>query len=506
MEFYPLFYKWVPAPIKLMVLFILIFAILTCNGIFPGNLSHIAGSRGVYPESLIMAYNSVNIGMGLGLMLAIRFKQRFSSKQLLLSGLIIMLLMNIVCAIAENEMVLIGACLILGFAKVSSLTEIFIIWLLIWSKKLDASRAYPFIYFIALAGGYFTNWYTAWLSEKYDWQYANISIIAILVFCVGLTFFLTEYHSLRRKVPLVQMDFIGLLLLIIFFMLINYVLVYGMVENWFASLQIRWATLCILTSLLLYVLRSYTIKRPVFRLQLFKTQTFSKALLYFILLGIFTTSTLQNSFTGNILQLEIQTNAQLYLYLIPGVFLGAVFCYIWYLRKLNVDHLVAIGFAACMVYHVFMYRQFDKDLSVVNLLFPLIIKGFGIVVSFIAIGLMATSKFEFKLILTGAGMVILIRSFLSNAFFSGIFGYLLYTQKTRHFLYLASVKDHNDQLLLSSSKIRDIFRNLQREALLSATRELTAFIITMGVIILSVWIIVQIWRPNENMKKIEWVD
>jgi len=153
MEIYDLFYKWVPIYLRIPVLVLLFFVILCANGVFLGNLTDMASSLGMYPEHYTAAVNAMYIGMALALMTQVRLKMRFSSKALLLAGLTVMLLMNIVCATTSNPWITILAVFILGFAKMSALMEVYITQLLIWSKQLDTSRFYPFVYFhpVALA-------------------------------------------------------------------------------------------------------------------------------------------------------------------------------------------------------------------------------------------------------------------------------------------------------------------------------------------------------------------
>ena len=79
--------------------------------------------------------------------------------------------------------------------------EVYIIWLFVWSKTLDTTRLYPFIYFIALAGLYFTTWFVTKLTYAYNWQYAYISIIVLVLFCIVL--FNTNVESPTYIIPFV---------------------------------------------------------------------------------------------------------------------------------------------------------------------------------------------------------------------------------------------------------------------------------------------------------------
>ena len=183
MEFYELFYKWVPLYVKVPVLTLLYLVLLTANGVYIGNTGDMSSDLGGYSEPYTMAYYAMYIGMGIGSMTNIRIRERFSAKSLVLSGFMVMLVMNIVCATTNNPYLTILACLLLGMGKVAASTEIYLVWLQVWSKKLDVSRLYPFVYFIALGGVYSMTWLTTKLSFIYNWRYAYIFIIMIVSLC-----------------------------------------------------------------------------------------------------------------------------------------------------------------------------------------------------------------------------------------------------------------------------------------------------------------------------------
>ena len=199
MEFYELFYKWVPLWVKVPVLTLLYLILLTANGVYTGNAADTASGLGVYTEPYTMAYYAMYIGMGIGSMTNIRIRERFTAKSLVLSGFVVMLLMNIVCATTSSPYLTIFACLLLGMGKVAASTEIYLVWLQVWSKKLDVSRLYPFVYFIALGGVYSMTWVTTKLSFLYNWRYAYVFIVAVVSLCLILAVVFIERHPLKRR-------------------------------------------------------------------------------------------------------------------------------------------------------------------------------------------------------------------------------------------------------------------------------------------------------------------
>ncbi|MFV5699766.1 MFS transporter [Flavobacterium sp. ZT3R17] len=484
MELNDLFYKWVPVYVRLPMLFLLLFVILVGNGVFLGNTTDMFSSLGEYPEPYIQASNALYIGMGLGLMFEMRLKQRFSNKELLLYGLSMMLLMNILCATTDNPTLTVVACLFLGLSKIAALVEVYVIWLYIWSKKLDSSRFYPFVYCTALCGLFLITWFTTKLAYNYNWRYAYIWILILILICLLVTLVLVENHKLKKKIPLYQVDWIGLLLLTSSLMLYDYALVYGKVENWFDSKKIIASLFATVLTLLLFVKLELSIKRPLFDLNLFKINSFRHGLFYFLLLGIFVPSTFQSAFSVSILHYEMILNTALNLYMIPGIIVGSVLCYFWYWKKYDAELLIFTGFLAFVIYHGIMYNSFSVDFNSKDFILPLFIKGFAMAILYIAIGLYATNKLGIGVTLSAGGIMILIRSFLGSGTFSAIYNYLLYADRIKHFSYIASHTEANDFLIKQQGNTLDFYKNLQGQALLSASKEISGYIIITGILLL----------------------
>jgi DHA2 family multidrug resistance protein len=483
MELYDLFYKWVPVYVKLPVLFILILGILVCNGIFLGNTTDIFSDLGVYTEPYTQAYNAMYIGMGLGLIAHVRLKLRFTNKQLLLTGLFMMLLMNIICATTSNTILTITACLILGFVKIWALIEVYVIWLIIWSKKFDTRRLYPFVYFTALGGLYLMTWVNTELTYIYSWRYSYIIVFVLLLLCILLVLIFVEHHPLKRKVPFYQVDFIGIILLGSSMMLLDYAAVNGKVEDWWASNKIIAAFWGAGITFLLFLRRELIIKRPFFDFSIFKKAAFRSGLLYFVFLGIVLPGTFQSTFTAGILHYEAIRNTELNLYLVPGIFAGCILCYIWYYKEYDGEILILGGFSCFVIYHIMMYNSFANDFNINDFWVPLIIKGFGTALLYVAIGLYATRSFTIPVVLSAAGAMIVVRSFIGGGIISALYSYFLYDQRVKHLDYLAGKIDANNYLA-NANGAANLYRNMQVQATLAASKQLTGYIIIAGILIL----------------------
>jgi MFS family permease len=502
MELKDLFYSWVPIWIKLPVLFFLFFVLLSANGIYLGNSTDMYSGLGVYPEPFSEAFNAVYIGMGLGLMIEVRLKRRFSNKTLLLWGLSMMLLMNIVCMVTGNPGLVVAACLVLGFTKMAAFMEVYLIWIFIWSKKADRSRVYPFVYLTALSGSYFFTWFTTRLAYTYNWRYAYIGILILVLICLLLSLILVENHPLKRRFPLYQMDWQGMFLLLAALLLINYVAVYGRVEDWFGSDKIKAALILLPVAVFGFIRRELTVRRPLLPFRLFRASGFRKGLFLFLLLGIFLPSSIQSLFTAGILHFESIRNAELNLYMIPGLAAGAVIAFAWYYYKRNPDILLFSGFLAFVIYYILLYVQLAAGLGLQNFWLLSLIKGFGLVILYISIGLYTIATFQMDTVLTAAGVMIIVRSFLGSGIFSGLYSYFLYAGRIKHLDHLAGLTAAGDYLADQRVGPEAYYQLMQQQAALTASKEMTGTIILIGLVILGGIFLSQVIRGVEKKGRI----
>ena len=61
------FADWVPKPIMLLLIIIILFPLTAVSGVYMGNATDIAGALATYNEYISLANNASAIGMGLGI-------------------------------------------------------------------------------------------------------------------------------------------------------------------------------------------------------------------------------------------------------------------------------------------------------------------------------------------------------------------------------------------------------------------------------------------------------
>jgi len=498
MEIYPLFYKTVPLRAQFVVVSFLTFVVLCGNGIYIGNITDMYSNMGEYNEPYIMGFNAVYIGLGLGLIFIGKLNLHLTNKSLVLAGLGSMLLLHLLIATTTSPQAIIAACLILGFTKVMALGPVYLDLIASITKTFDIPKVYPYLYFLALGGLYFTTWLMNVVTFEYNWQASYLIQYLAIAVAILLVALFVEKHPLRNKIPLHQSDIAGMLFFTSFLMLVNYIVVYGKVENWFESPKIVAASFAAPLSLLLFIRRELLVKRPFLPLWLFAKNDFAAGLCYFFILGVFLPVTFQTSLSSGVLHFESIRNSEINLYLVPGILLGCVVSYFWYSKKLDGQLLMIIGFTAFVLYHLLMYRSFTNDLALQDFWLPSILKGFGMALLYIAIGLFTTARFPLVEVLKVSGTMVIVRSFLGSGIFSGIYNYLLARGRLQHLDYLSASTDANDAFIRQNASGADFLRNISNQATLAASKQLSGGIIIFGILLLIVLILLYFYRKLKH--------
>lgn len=500
-----LFHDWVPKPVQLLLIILFTIPLLTINGIYTANISDMVGSMGIMTEDILMANYAAIIGMGVVFPLLLRTKQFFKSKHVLLVTFISLALLSYVCATTDQPSILITANFLLGGMKMFGLIEVILPIMFIISPGSDRARFYAIFYTLSIGLSLVSGFYSAQLAYNYNWQNVYQLVIPVSVFCILLVLIFSHNLYGSKRVPIYQVDWISMILLSSSLMLLNYVLSYGRVLNYFQSTAFQAAFIGFGISLLWFIQRQLVLKRPYLPLYVFKKKNVYGALLFIFLMNIFVaTGSMQTVFTAGILKYSAQTNALLNSIMAIGAVFGGVFSYIWFKNKMGLKGIILIGFVAFTGYHVFFYFLFSPVIEINYLALPVLLKGFGMVVLFISTAIFAVEKLEMAEMLSSVAMLVIFRSFIGPAFWGAVYSYGLYAGQVRHTAAIVQRMDVNDPFLISrmnpiimgslaqgrsieaaqSLSVQSMWGAVQVQATLIAAKEIFGFIILAGFLVL----------------------
>jgi hypothetical protein len=496
-----LFKDWVPKPVQLLLIFILMVPLLTINGIYTSNIGDMAGGLGIMTDDLMMANYAAMIGMAVAFPLLLRVKQYFKSKDILLTIFLSFALLNYVSSTTDHPAILTAANFMLGALKMFGMIEIIIPIMFIVSPTGDRAKFYSVFYPISIGLGMISGYLTTELAFDSNWQHIYQFAIPISLFCVLLVLIFSHDYYGGKRVPLYQFDWISLVLYSSVLMLINYVFSYGKTFNWLDSLNIKAALISFVILGIWFIQRQLTLKRPYISLSILKKKNVQGAIFFIFLMGLFnSSSSIQSAFTTGILKYSAQVNSELNLMMIAGCILGGLLCFIWFKKQKRLKGIVFIGFSAFITYYIILYFMFSSVIDINYLLFPILLKGLGMTIIFISIGIYAAEKLGMADMMASASLLVLFRSFFGPLFWGAVLSFQLYAGQMKHTARIVQHIDINDPLYVSrvtpvvqgaiaqgktievaqSMGVQSMWGTVQVQATLAASKDIFGHIIVIG--------------------------
>jgi len=288
-------------------------------------------------------------------------------------------------------------------------------------------------------------------------------------------------------------------------LMLMYVINYGKVLDWMASGKI--CAYIIIAPMLIalfiwYQSRSenpYVSLAPLFQ---------PKAIIgyfYMMLVMFFSTSTtLLTNYLTVILKVDTTHTYSLYIYLLPGYVVGAFICFWWFRwQRWRFRFLISGGMFCYVIYLAILYFGITPYGTYEMLYLPILFRGVGMMVIFIAFGVFVVEDLDPRLTLSNAFFLISFRSVLapvlSASFFNNMLYYLqakgmnilsenmtltnpLAEQKYNQALSNALAQGHEfgeaGQLAANS-----LYSTLQQQSLLLALKTLIGYVLILALVI-----------------------
>jgi len=475
-----LFHPWVPKVLQLLLILIFSVVVLCTNSIYSGNMNDMTSSMGSLAELITMANNASTIGMMVVFPLLLRTKSYFRTKELLIGSLLLLAFFSIVCGTTDSPYLIIFCSFCMGFFKMFGMIEVIIPIMFILSPTGDRARFYSIFYPFSIVLGQITGYYSTILAADFHWQYFYLFVSVCLLGTALLA--VIFMHNLRggKRVPMHYFDWLSMSVLSISLMCLNYVLVFGRQQEWFQSKSIVFAFLTFIITLMYFVVRQLNLKRPYINLSVLKKKNVFNSLILISLLGLYLgSSSIQSSFTTNILKYDAATTASLNLLMIPGIILGGIVSFIWFKQKWWIKSLILIGFSAFQVYAMYMYFLLSPVVEIEMFIFPTILRGFGMCVLFVSIGVYCAEKLQMADMLSSSAVLVVFRSFIGTGIFGAIISWSLYQLQWQH------VANFGGQMDASFMGVNSLSANAQYAAVqvqstLASAKEMFGYVILFG--------------------------
>lgn len=227
-----LYNDWVPKPVQLLLIVLLLAVVMPIGGVYTGNISHLVSGTGALTEYFMWANYATTIGMGACMPVVLRIKMRFKVRDKMVLLLVSLGLLSYINATTLQPMIFVSTSLLIGFMKMMVTIELFLpLMVMIGNRGMFYGLFYTFVLVMNQVAAY----YAADFALLYNWQqfYIFTAVLCFMLALIHWIFMHNKYFAL--KVPLHYIDWLSILLFISTFMFSAYVYAFGRQQDWLNS-------------------------------------------------------------------------------------------------------------------------------------------------------------------------------------------------------------------------------------------------------------------------------
>lgn len=489
------FKEWVPDKCRFWVYILFLIAFQFSNGMYFTAMSQMQGELSITMNDVKMMSHAVLIGLTLYFPLAFRLKFYFTNRTSLIIAAVGLMVCNIIVPHIDHPFILVVIGFVAGFFRLYGTFECFSNILPKITPTYNYAVFLSFVFFVVLGVIHVFDAFSMQLIYYYDWKHLHSLAIGLLLMVVLLAILLMRPFRPNPKMPLLGIDWLGMILWAIFILSLIFVVQYGHQLDWFQSQYIRIATGTALIALGFNIARMNHIRHPFLETAAFRVHNLTNLLIAFLCLAILLASkhTLQNTYMGAVVHWDALNLSTLKWYEFFGSLLGAAFS--WFaLIRLKWSHklITFIGFAMILVYVSSMYFLVTPYTSIEKLYFPLMCCSFGHLAIFIALTVYIQATAPFKNYFQVLCILGFVRTGIGSPIGDTIYQHGIAGLMNKHLIEIGH--QVNPSLLDSANSLSYV----RTEAMAATLRELYAYTFIFGI---GVLILLAASRYKEYVKK-----
>lgn len=441
------FAPWVPKPLMLLLIFVIMLPMMAISGVYAPMSSDVYSALGVYPEYITLASNAGTIGMGAAILIFIRIKTRFRSKEIITGSAILLAGLCYWCAVTQSPVVIVLCSMLIGFIKLFPMFEMILPAMMVLSPSGHRGKFYSIFYPLAIGFGQWAPYLMQTMVAEGNWQapYFLGSAVMLVVAAISLIFQHNQRFSFR--VPLYQVDWLTLLLLVGSFMSLNYGLVFMKQQDWFYSPYVVSSLVLSFVLFVALVYRQKWVKRALIDFSVFRKSNVIHATVLLMLTGLYLSSSLIfTQYTVGVLGYNNLINARLNLWMIPGVIFSGMLAYWGFSKQWPLKYYILAGFGSMFLFCFALYTALQPQMDIRYLEHMTVLKGLGLGILFIGVWFYASLNLTMNQMLGMMGILIVVRSFVSTAFGVALLSYGLYEEQWQSLNTLSNYLDSGNAL------------------------------------------------------------
>lgn len=411
------FRSWVPKWLIATVGIIVLIPMMLINGAYTGSSIDVSSYFGVLSEDINMAYFAASAGMAMAYPIIPIIRPIATTKTIILIVLFAQLVLSFICAVTSSIDIIIIVSFFIGYFKAFTLMEVIAILMPIFSPSNTRNEFYAIYYPIVLVLGQLSLVLTAEFAYSYEWQYMYYFMIALILFAMVMVVICLQFGRRLIRIPIREIDWLSFIQGSFVLMASLFVAIYGKTKDWFSSSEIIIATILIPIVGWMFVRRQFiTYTRPFVDMSILKNRNSRTVYLFcFLMMFLASYTTLVTSYVNSVLRLDTTRSNELYLYMIPGIILGGILCYYWYLKAIRMAWLIFVGFFCFTIGIALLYFQVSPTGLYQDLFIPMFLKGVGMLVLYVALAIYAVEGLRPEQLIYNAFFLIGVRSVLAPA-------------------------------------------------------------------------------------------
>lgn len=482
----PAFKQGIPVKIRFYVLMAFVVVFQLSGGIYLASVSQMVGEKVLMQEDIMFAGYASFVGMTIIFPILFRLKFRFSSRVIFRTVTLGLIICNLVCMRTESLPMLIFACFVAGGLRMWGTFECFSSVQLRITPTRNFAVFFPVVYFVVLGSVQLSGILAVYQAYFFQWQYMHYLIIGLLLLVLLLSHVLLRPFHMAKPMPLYGIDWLGATLWALILLLIIFVFNYGEYFDWFYSPDIRFAAFAAFLLGLVNIHRMTYIRHPYIEVRTFRYPHVVTLLLLFgaMCLLLSTSNVLQNAYTAGVLHYDALNGNSLNWMVLAGVGLGALFSALALLRfHIRYKALTFIGFALIVAYQLFFYFLISPDTSKEMLYLPLICRGAGNVIIYVALTVYASQVVPFVHFFQALSIFGFIRSGIGSPIGTAIVGRLFKVLQKDNYLSLSSGLELQNPFIAHQS-FAAVYSEVQRQALMVSIKEAFGYAALFGMLLL----------------------
>ena len=480
--------RFIPEPLKpwLLILFIIVF---NCTGgVYLAAVSDMVGSTQLLQEDIMMAGYASLVGMALFFAIMFRMKWAVRPKTALGSCIAVLITANLICMDTDSVPVLVGVSLIAGFFRMWAIYECNSTIQLWITPKRDMSIWFCYIYLMVNGTIQLTGIAAISFSVWASWHFMYWFIIGALLVMYLIVLICYKGISIMPRLPLLGIDWIGMLLWGATAMSILFVCIYGEHYDWWQSEHIWLATVLAVVTLGMNWWRSTYLRHPYIGFNIFKFPLVLTCVAVILVMDLLLAPShiFEHALMEGILGYDHLNTLALNWVSILGVVIGFIFTWQTFARrKWSYQRMLVIAFSCFTFYLAYFYFRIDYNLPKEALYLPVLVRSVGYVMVAVMM-LTANARLPFPFIfLHGLSFQNMFSAALAGPIGNAIVRRVLKVVMVRNSMLLGERMD-SVELSASHAQLGELYGMVQVQSLLESMKEIYGWLLFVAILCLIV--------------------